>query len=423
MLNGSIIASVDDETAIFYNPGAMGLSDNFGLSLSLISPTFSYLNTSNFLGRGTSFSDKGVNLAPGMAAAMFKPFKTDKITAGVTTFTRFKSNVNFEDRVLKSIDDQSIFLGDVEFNRKINETWIGFALAWKIHERLGLGVTQFFTFRSENLHLNFKKEILRQNDPTNLIAGWRSDFEYGYSTNGAMLNKIGISWQPFSVKLGVTLTTQSYGLIHKDAHYEFDDQKILAGQFNTGNSNDRGVQLHDYRTPYSIGVGLEIPIDGSVLSISGEYFEQIQAYSLINDTDDPFDGLAENVDPTTVQISEAKDQVINVAIGFERQLDSIYKIFYGFRTDFSPNNILEINEGISFLASSPSIYHLSGGVAYSYRKSQFSVGLDYGFGFISGGEQLTDISDVTVDNIFTFSGEGNVNTWVHQVALYITYNL
>jgi len=425
LLNGSVIASVNDETAIFYNPGSMALTDDFGLSLSLVTPTYSLLKTTDFLGEGTSFSDQGLGLAPGLVAAMLKPFGTDKITLGITTFTRFKSEVNVEDRIVKEVPNSTnqIFLGDVDFNRKLSETWVGLGLSFRLHKNLAVGFTQFLTWRGENVSLNFRKEILDKNNAANLIAGWRSNFEYGYSANGGSLTKFGICWQPGKVKFGATFTTSTYGLILKGADYAFDDQKVFTDNTSTASSNDRSVDLNEYQTPWSTGFGIEIPIGGSKLSLSTEYFTQVEKYDLIDDTDDPLDGLANPSETTSVRIGQANEQVLNVGIGIERSWKKKYTWFYGFRTDFSPRSLFELGEGVSFLASTPNIYHISTGGAYAYRKSQFSIGIDYGFGYKKGGKQLTDISDVNVDNIFQFSGEDAVKTFVHQLSLYITYDL
>ena len=157
LLNGSVIASVNDETAMFYNPGSMALTDDFGLSLSLVTPTFSVLKTTDFLGEGTSFTDRGLGLAPGLVAAMFKPFGTDKVTVGITTFTRFKSEVNVEDRLVKEIQNNSsqLFLGDVDFNRKLSETWVGLGFSFRLHDNLAIGFTQFLTWRGEGSCIKF----------------------------------------------------------------------------------------------------------------------------------------------------------------------------------------------------------------------------------------------------------------------------
>lgn len=425
LLNGSVIASVNDETAIFYNPASMGLTDDFGLSLSLITPTYSQLRTTDFLGEGTSFKDHGLGLAPGLVAAMLKPFGTDKVTLGITTFKRFQSEVNVEDRIVKNVPNSNdqIFLGDVNFNRRLSETWLGLGMSFRIHKKLAVGFTQFLTWRGENVGLNFRKEILDKDNPSALIAGWRSNFQYGYSANGGSLTKFGVCWQPGAVKLGATYTSSTYGLILKGADYEFEDQKVFTDNTSTAASNDRSVDLNDYHTPWSLGVGIEIPIGGSKLSISAEYFTEVAKYDLIDDTDDPLDGLSPQSESTTIRIGQANERVINVGIGIERQWKRRYTWFYGFRTDFSPRSLFELGEGVSFLASTPNIYHVSTGGAYEYRKSQFSVGLDYGFGYKKGGKQLTDISKVDVDSIFEFSGEDEVKTFVHQISLYITYDL
>ncbi|MDF1696415.1 MAG: hypothetical protein P1U56_11305 [Saprospiraceae bacterium] len=425
LLNGSVIASVNDETAIFYNPGAMGFTEDFGLSVSLITPTYSLLRTTDFLGDGTSFSDQGLGLAPGLVAAMLKPFGTDRVTMGITTFTRFKSEVSVEDRVVNEVLNSSnqLFLGDVDFNRRLSETWLGLGLSVRILDNLAFGFTQFLTWRGEKVALNFRKEILNKFDPSFLIAGWRSNFEYGYSANGGSLTKFGLCWQPWGIKLGATLTTSTYGLILRGADYAFEDQKVFIDNSSTATSNDRSVDLNDYKTPWSAGFGIEIPVGGSKLSISTEYFSKVEKYFLIDDTDDPLDGLSSQSVPTTIRIGQANERVLNVGIGIERSWKERYTWFYGFRTDFSPRSLFELREGVTFLASTPSIYHISTGGAYAYRKSQFSVGIDYGFGYKKGGEQLTDISEVTTDNIFQFSGEDDVKTFVHQISLYITYDL
>jgi hypothetical protein len=425
LLNGSIIASVDDETAIFYNPGSMALTEEFGISLSLITPTYSALRTTDFLGEGTSFTNQGLDLSPGLVAAMFKPFGTDRITLGLTTFKRFKSEINVEDRTVNDVESNSnqIFLGDLDFNRRLSENWFGFGLSARLSDMLAIGFTQFFTFRNERIGLNFKKEILAKSNPANLIAGWRSNFDYGYSANGGMLTKLGICWAPSFAKVGATITTNTYGLIQKNANYAFDDQRIAFNGGNISSSNDRSVELNEYKTPWSFGVGIAIPLDGSNLSISGEYFAQVDKYDLIDDLDDPLDGFADETSLTSVKIGQANNRVLNIGVGIERSWNEKYTWFYGFRTDFSPRSLFDLGEGITFLASTPNIYHISTGGAYNYRKSQFSIGIDYGFGFKSGGKQLTDITNISTDNIFEFSGDDSVNTFVHQVALYVTYDL
>ena len=92
LLNGAVIASTEDETAIFYNPGAMGTGEEFGLSLSFLTPTYSVLETRNFLGNGTKIKDSDFGFTSGFAAVGFRLFGNERFRGGATTFTRFKSN-------------------------------------------------------------------------------------------------------------------------------------------------------------------------------------------------------------------------------------------------------------------------------------------------------------------------------------------
>ncbi len=425
LLNGSIIASVNDETAIFYNPGSMAMSDNFGISLSLVTPTYSLFKTTNFLGENTSFSDSGLGLAPGLVSAMFKPFGTDKITMGITTFSRFRSDVNVEDRVINLVqsNDSQLFLGDVGFERRLSETWVGIGLSIRLHPRLAIGATQFFTFRSENVSLNFRKDILERDNPANLVTGWRSNFEYGYSANGGALTKFGICWQPGGIKFGATYTTSTYALISRGADYAFDDQKLFVDGSASASSNDRSVDLAEFKTPWSAGVGVELPIGKNKISISVEHFTKVDGYTLIDDTDDPLNGLSSDPETTTVTIGQENEEVVNIGIGIERPWNKKFTWLFGFRTDFSPQSIVDLGEGISFLAATPDIFHVSTGGSYSYRKSQFSIGVDYGFGVKTGGQQLTDLSKITTENIFNFNGDESVRTSIHQFSLYVTYDL
>jgi len=102
LLNGAVIASTDDETAVFYNPGAMamGEEDDFSLSLSFITPSYASLKTRNYFGQGRSIKDTELGFAPGLAAVGFNPFKYDDFRIAITSFTRFKSNISFRYRTL-----------------------------------------------------------------------------------------------------------------------------------------------------------------------------------------------------------------------------------------------------------------------------------------------------------------------------------
>lgn len=424
LLNGSIVGSVNDETAIFYNPAGMVIDSSLGISFSVLSPNFSVLKTNNLLGQGSSSVDSRLGMAPGLVAAVFKPFGTDRVSIGFTTFQRFQADISFRDRVVNTVmnNQELIYLGNLEFNRKINETWLGLGVGVQLHDRFKIGLSQFFTFRSESMRLNFRKEILNKIKPTDLVAGWRSDFGYVFSTTGGMLTKFGLKWTPFDVKIGITYTTPGYLFILKNANYSFDDQKVFPIGSSTVISNNEDAPLNEYHTPPSVGFGIELPVKNSRVSFSIEVFGEVNEYDLINDTSDPLEGKSPGSEPITVVVSQQSARVINFAFGLERPINRKLTIYHGFRTDFNQNSLLNIGDGVTFLTDTPNIIHISSGFTRQFNNKRLGVGLDYGFGFKGKGKQLTDLTNLNVQNIFQFSGQNTVSTYVHQFTLFITYD-
>jgi hypothetical protein len=425
LLNGAVIASCDDESAIFYNPAGMSLNKNFGVALSLISPNYSTINTTNLFGKNTSFSDNGVGLSPGLLAARLSPFGTKNIQLGICSFTRYKSDLQYKDRIVNPTTDgqSTLFTGYLNFESGIDETWIGTGLSYSFDSTFAIGATQFITSRSERSLLDFKKEIVRTNIPLELLYGWRSKLEYGYSATGGMLTKVGMIWHPGRFKLGFTYTSPTYNLISGSADYDFDDQKIRNSANVIVESNLKTTKLKEYKTPASYGLGIEFAWSTKTkVAFSTEYFSNVAQYTLFSDSDDPFNGQA-NPDPSfNISVMNENNAVLNMALGVQTTVNENFSYLWGLRTDFSPKTPNNLSENLGFLANTPSIIHISTGGIITYRGNFISVGLDYGFGTKKGGLPITDITDITPQNIFSLGGNAGVNTTVHMLTLSLTYD-
>ncbi len=425
LLNGAVISSAHDETSIFYNPGAITLGGNLGFAFSFISPTYSNLSNLNFLGNNQSLSDNGFRFSPGFLAVRFRPFKTDRIIAGIATFKRYKSDISFEDRIVDKINptDLFVFRSDLKFHRKKNEDWYGLALGYKINENLGIGLSQFSVWHGQSLELDFTKEILLSQSPTSLIQSWRSTFDYNIDVYSGWISKFGISYAEDNVQLGLTVTTPLYGVLRSATNYAIDDQRIslIDSSFQVV-SNRANLDEALYKSPLSIGLGFDFGFSKYRLFASAEYFREIDTYTIFQDASDTFDGVSIEEANYEISLTTGNENVLNVAIGLEYIKNDRITLLGGFRTDFNQNNNLMINQSAEYLSSTPNIFHISGGVLATYGSSIFSLGADVSYGRSRGGKQLTDLSNITGDNIFTFSGDNSVESQYFSVSIFLTYD-
>lgn len=423
LLNGAVIASPKDESSIFYNPGAIGQDDELGFSFSFLTPTFSTLRTNNFLGEETKLIDHGFGLSPGFLAVRFHLFDSHKLTAGVASFTRNRSSLNYDERLVGASDiGQELFRGDFKFHRNLTEHWFGFGLSYNISDHLGFGLSQFSVWHDETLELRYIKEIFDR-DRTDLVElGIRNELGYNFTVNSSFLTKLGLAYQSSKVKLGLTFTSPSYGKLRSGASYTFDEQIILNPDSIMVSSNRRNIKVENYKSPWSIGFGAEFVMNKTHLSFSTEYFRRIDPYFVFNDSDDPFDGVGDRPEEQIFGIAFGNQSVLNFALGFQRKVDEKKTWLWGFRTDFNQRNSFRIVDNLEYLATTPDVFHVSGGGTFKYGKNVISMGVDLGYGYRFGGAALTDLTEINRDNIFITGQPNNVENRFQSIMLFLTYD-
>ena len=424
LLNGSVIASTEDETAVYYDPGAMGNGEDFGVSLTFFTPSYALLKTSNYLGEGNNLRNRNFGFTPGFLAVGLRLSKNPKLRAAFTSFTRFKSRLGSRSRETGQVKNQDglLFIGNLDFSRNLTQRWFGYGMAYRFSEKFSFGPTQFAVMHSENALLSIQKEIVQEDDPYQLFLAWRSKVKYSGSFKSGLLTKIGLSATLGQVKIGLVATTPMYHYFLGGASYDLDDLKIYSSTDIRLYSNLKSAKLQEYKTPWAFGLGGDFTIKRTRISISAEYFAKIAAYTIIDDVDDPFNGEASGEFLEHFLVQTGEKAVLNIALGLQTKYTDKMTIIWGFRTDFNQRRLDPAYQTLSFLSTSPSIFHLSCGGFFTAWNNQFSLGLDYAYGSKKTNTRVVDLGNITAENLFQFSGSGPVNTRYQAFTLVFTYD-
>ncbi len=425
LLNGAVIASPAGETSIFYNPGAMAQDNNLGFTFSYLSPTYANLRTDNFLGDNNTIQDDGLFYAPGFAGVRFKPLKTDRFIVGLATFRRYRTDIKFRDRVVDlTTPDLELFRADINFRRQVFEEWLAVGSAFKINEKIAVGFSQYSVWHGEDLNFNFKKEITDRDLPTNLIASWRNEFAYNIDIQSAFITKFGFSYTGKNFGLGLTYTSPQYAAYRTRGGYNIEDHRIdTSSAISLSISNRRSVDQVQYKSPSSIGLGVDFNVHDTKVSMACEYFFKIKNYTVFEDVDDSFDGLTATPSNVPTIVTSKNKAVFNLAMGIQHKVSDRLTWFTGFRTDFNQDNIISVNQKTEYLGSVGDVFHFSTGGSFQANKNEFAIGLDFAYSSSGGGRQLVDLSrNITADNLFDFTVKNNVKSRYYAIMLFITYD-
>jgi len=418
LLNGAVIASPDGETSTFYNPGAIGMDDDLGFLFSYITPTYSSLRTQNILGDGTQIRDRGLNFAPGYFGLRLRPFQNKNITVALSNFERYDSSIRLDDREVSDVVDfpDLIYRFDLDFRRNYSEKWRGIGIAYNISDNVGFGLSQFSVWRRDQFNLESVSEI-QSIEIANVLSQFkRHESTYRFNINSAFITKLGFSYKSENLCLGLTYTSPQYGTIHKSATYNIEDQLVddVNGKTTSRSNRDNTSNL-TYKSPHSVGLGLDIHRGGTSVSISSEYFFGIDRYQILNEMT-----TAPNEAP--FRVASENEAVLNFAVGIQRDLSEKTSLVFGFRTDFNQKNILSVNDNPNFLGIVGNVYHFSGGNLIEFKNNQFSCGFDLAFAKRSNGTQLVDLAAISPAAFPDLGGKKNVTNRFHSFTIFFTYD-
>jgi hypothetical protein len=386
LLGGAVIGSVEDLSATFYNPGALGLSREGGLILS------ANVYDANFLTlKGTGEYDRSVSTfaftpAPSLVAGRLSRDSTDVNRLSYSLITRQRSNYTLRSRNVENPESLPGFTGPVEFSNEaiidqsLSDVWAGVTWSRALSPDIGVGVTMYGTFRTQSRRLS--QEVVGVDSSMLRSYGVITDFDY-YHVGLAL--KAGISLDYGDWSAGATVTTPRLGLFGSGS----SSVEARNGGFDTdGDGTPDDVLAADYQedlssgyqSPFSVGAGVAYRTGAWRFDFSAEWFSAVKRFSILS----PAAFVGQNPGRTyEYEISTSYESVINYGFGAEYKAGSRNSWFLSVIRDHSA-----ASSGSTFAQVNLDFTHVTGGTMFSLGAIRLTLGAGWMFG--SGQLPKTD---------------------------------
>ena len=380
LLAGAVIGSVNDVSAVYYNPGALALLDKAELLLGGNVFEYTHVGLDGIVEGTVDLSSNRFKSLPAMIAGEF-PFKfLGKNRLAYSYLIRQDFDFRINEKGVLGGDDLGLpgietLSGGVLADQDLTESWGG--LTWaRMLGPWGIGVTQFISVRTQRTDLQTLAQA--QSVAEDVVALQGRGFRY---TAWRILWKLGINRIIDRWQFGINVTSPSVSL-GGSGELTFDSTFVSSEEIPGRSSSIVASSQTDrparYKSPISIGGGGAYAFgEGRRVHFTAEWFGPVQQYDVIEG--ESFVAPASG-DTISFDIAQELDPVFNAGIGVEYKFSQLLGGYGGFRTDFSARPT-EVSTGdFTATASRWDIYHLSLGSTFQVDRSDFTLGAVLSFG-------------------------------------------
>jgi len=376
LLSGSVIGSVSDLSATYYNPGAIALFKEAKFILTARVYQLDTYTIKDGAAEGVDLDFSTVRPSPSFIAfdLDFDFLGSDKLA--LSLLTRQSANFEFSSRIIDSLDiiasspGKESFAGGFATTKNFNDVWGGITYATKLSDAIGIGITGYLAYLSHRINA---ETILQALQSSGDIASLTDINNYRFN-NFRALAKVGIGFDFRPLTLGLTITTPSLNVTGSGSagtHFFLSG----ADTSNIFESNYQEGVTSMYKSPFAVGLGGAYSVGKFKFHFSAEYYDAIDEY-LVLDTQ-PYESQGSG-DILTNDLTYEAQSVTNFGFGIDYFRSEKLILSAAFTTDFSarvPNTETNLVQGSTW-----DLYHVSAGSTFLIGDSKFTLGLAFAFG-------------------------------------------
>jgi hypothetical protein len=374
LLGGQVIGSERSLSATFYNPGGLALEEGATFLLSTESVQLETLSSGNpaldlFDTSSTRFGTAPTLVAGTLPRAWFGE--------GTRMAWSFLTRQELKSRLGQRVADPFALepaggssATELYLDNWVNESWAGLTLSRRLSDDLGVGATLYGVYRGQRSRSELNVLAVDSEQAALSLLGV-TDFAYSHFR---LLAKLGVSWERDDLRLGLSVTTPSAGLLGW-GEAAYTRSLIGVDADNNGLPDPPIVEARtvndldaSYRSSWAIGSGLAWRRRGTRWHLSAEWFAPVDRFDVLKV---PPDGGRD------LLFSQQLKSVFNVGLGVEHELGNETVVYGAALTDFTASvGDPEINVAVS----NWNLYHLSAGVKFAAAGNRFTLGATYSFG-------------------------------------------
>ncbi|UXX80574.1 hypothetical protein N7E81_05605 [Reichenbachiella carrageenanivorans] len=409
LLAGSVIGSVEDLGAVYYNPARLALQDDPTFLISAKAYEYVTLKVKDGFDK-KSLNNSKFNAAPSLAAGSFglKKLPKHKFAYAFLSRTQVDYNLGVSDIRTYEFNDGALWPGEEELrtslniSKKLRDEWMGFTWSYALDEKWSVGISNFISQLSQENEYNLVQKAFGSQKNVGAFERYR---KRNYNIT-SWLAKAGLNYTKGKLDVGLTITFPkvyifgSGSSVYEEslAGYDRDRDGVQEEDDDVLLSNSTSDVAVDAKSPLSIGLGMGLQLGVHKLHLSGEWFNKMDRYNVM--TPMPFMGQTPQIEVRN-RVYDERKSVINFGAGVEWKLKNKLYGYTSFSTDFSylipsgeqitAERVVDNFDNSIFTAD---VFNFGFGFSLFFKKMEFTLGSVY-----STGDQLigkiVSLPDVT----------------------------